>query len=74
MNSAIINHDTIQISGRDLKVVSMIANGFRTREIAEELDLSVRTIEGIVDKIRFKVDAESQSHMVAIFFRKGLIS
>jgi DNA-binding CsgD family transcriptional regulator len=56
---AVTSVDAIQIlSGRELEVARLVAEGYSSKEIADRLDLSVRTVEkhraNIMDKINVK--------------------
>lgn len=75
MDIAVIRKNTVEITEKELKIVAMLSNGKRTKDIADSLTpiLSVRTVESMLDKLRDKVGAKTQPHLVAIFIRKNLI-
>ncbi len=52
--------DPIEIlSGRELEVYTMLGKGMSTRQIAETLNLSVKTIESYIDNIKGKFNFSS---------------
>ena len=47
------------LSGRELEVYTMLGKGMSTRQIAENLTLSVKTIESYIDNIKSKFNFSS---------------
>ena len=62
------------LSEREVEVLRLIADGKSNREIAEELFLSVRTIERHITNIYTKTNARSKADATAYAFRHGLSS
>ena len=62
------------LTAREREVAALIAQGKSTREIAEALVLSERTIESHVANIMFKLRVRSRSQIVVWAVEKGLIS
>lgn len=56
-------HDTL--TNRELEVFEAIARGFSTRQIAERLDLSVKTIESHRERIKRKLGVTNGSELIA---------
>ncbi len=52
-----------QLSNRELEVFEFLGRGLRTREIAEKLSLSVKTIETYVDHIKRKMNFRDSRHL-----------
>lgn len=52
-----------QLSDREAEVVRLIGEGFSTREIAEELNLSVKTIESYRANVKRKLDLRSGTEL-----------
>ena len=61
------------LSDRELEVFSLIGNGFGTRDIAQRLNLSVKTIESHRAHIKEKMNLESATELVhyAIQWEQG---
>lgn len=63
-----------QLTARELQVLQWLAEGLTNASIAEELDLSARTIKTHVQNLLVKLDARDRTGAVAQGFRRGLIS
>lgn len=63
-----------KISPRELKILKLIVGGFKVRQIAEEMFLSVRTIEWHKENIMQKLDVTSTPQLVKRSIELGLIS
>jgi DNA-binding NarL/FixJ family response regulator len=64
---------TVRLSAREVEVLRLVAEGFDTTEIAEQLAYSESTIKGILAKIMTRLDARNRCHAIAIVVREGLI-
>ena len=54
-------------------MLRLIADGHATREVAEELCYSERTVKNVLHDVVTKLDARTRSHAVAHAVRAGLI-
>jgi DNA-binding NarL/FixJ family response regulator len=61
------------LTRRELRVLSLLAEGDSTREIAHELSYSERTVKNIVHELRRKLDGRTRAHTVALAARRGII-
>lgn len=61
------------LTDRELTIVRMVANGKITKEIADELNISVRTVETHRSKIMKKLNVSNASEMIRFAFDKKLI-
>ncbi len=52
-----------QLSTRELEVFDLLGRGLRTREIAEKLSLSIKTIETYIDHIKKKMNFRDSRHL-----------
>lgn len=62
-----------RLTTRERSVLRLIAEGCQTREVAERLSYSERTVKNVVHDITTKLDARSRSQAVAQAVREGLI-
>lgn len=69
----IYRENSIVVKEKDIEMVKFYSDGFRNQYIAEKLGLSVRTIEFKSLDLQEKFQCKSIPHLVATFFRKGLI-
>ena len=53
-----------QLSNRELEVFQLIGKGVKTRKIAEQLNLSVKTIETYIDHIKRKMNLEDSRDLI----------
>lgn len=62
-----------RLTEREQRVLRLIADGHPTREVAEELCYSERTVKNVVHDIVTKLNARSRSQAIAHAVREGLI-
>ena len=61
------------LTEREQQVLSLIAAGHPTREVAEQLCYSERTVKNVLHDVVTKLNARSRSQAVAFAVREGLI-
>jgi DNA-binding NarL/FixJ family response regulator len=61
-------------SRREVEVVSMLAIGMTSREIADELGITRHTCRGYIKSLLWKLGAHSQLEAVAVARRQGLVA
>ena len=64
---------TATLTDREQQVLSLIAAGHPTREVAKELSYSERTVKNVLHDVVTKLNARSRSQAVAFAVREGLI-
>lgn len=62
-----------RLSARESEVLRLVADGYDTTDIAEQLAYSESTIKGVLAKIMTRLEARNRCHAVAIVVREGLI-
>jgi DNA-binding NarL/FixJ family response regulator len=65
--------DNRDLTRRELDVLSLLADGDSTREIAHQLSYSERTVKNIVHDVRRKLDGRTRAQAVAVAARRGII-
>jgi DNA-binding NarL/FixJ family response regulator len=63
----------VRLSGREMEVLRLVADGYDTADVAEQLAYSESTIKGVLAKLMTRLDARNRCHAVAIALRQGLI-
>jgi DNA-binding NarL/FixJ family response regulator len=61
------------LSDREQRVLTLIAEGHLTRDVATELCYSERTVKNVLHDVATKLNARSRSHAIAYAVREGLI-
>jgi DNA-binding NarL/FixJ family response regulator len=61
------------LTDREQQVLSLIAEGHPTREVAQQLCYSERTVKNVLHDVVTKLNARSRSQAVAFAVREGLI-
>ena len=69
--SAAVGH--ARLSDREQQVLALVAAGHPTREVAEQLCYSERTVKNVLHDVVTKLNARSRSQAVAFAVREGLI-
>lgn len=62
-----------RLNDREQQVLTLIADGLPTREVAEQLCYSERTVKNVLHDVVTKLNARSRSQAVAYAVREGLI-
>jgi DNA-binding NarL/FixJ family response regulator len=62
-----------RLTEREQRVLALIAEGHQTREVAEQLCYSERTVKNVLHDVVTKLNARSRSQAVAHAVRDGLI-
>jgi len=61
----------MRISQREHDVLTLTARGLTEREIGEELDLSVRTVQSYLSSVVYKLNARNRVNAVVIYLQKN---
>ena len=61
-----------RLTGREVEVLQLTASGKSSREIGEELVLSVRTVERHIANIYLKTDTHGRAKVTAYALHQGL--
>jgi DNA-binding NarL/FixJ family response regulator len=61
------------VDPRSLRVMELVAEGHSTREIADDMSYSERTIKKLITALEGRLEARSRAHLVALAIRRGLI-
>jgi DNA-binding NarL/FixJ family response regulator len=72
----VVSDDTLPGSGmsqREIDVLSLIADGFDTAEVADRLCFSVRTVKNTVQQLLSRLRLSNRAHAVAYAVRVGAI-
>jgi DNA-binding CsgD family transcriptional regulator len=64
----------VELTGRERQILGLLAEGMRNRDIADDLVLSVRTIDHHVASIMRKLRARNRGAAVVEARRRGLLS
>jgi DNA-binding CsgD family transcriptional regulator len=62
-----------RLAGRGLEVLALLAAGADTREIADQLGYSDRTIKSVIRDVQLRLGAKNRVQAVAEGIRQGLI-
>lgn len=61
------------LSGREIEILKLVADGLDTGEIARTLSYSERTIKNVLHDVTSRLQLRNRSHAVAYALRQGLI-
>ena len=59
---------------REREILNLIAEGYKSREIANDLNISVKTVEKYLYNLRKKTNLRSTSSLLDYAFEKGVIN
>jgi DNA-binding CsgD family transcriptional regulator len=58
------NQQEPELTRREFQVLELVAKGYSAKEVAQEIDIAPRTVEGHIDTIKLKLRARNRTHMV----------
>jgi DNA-binding NarL/FixJ family response regulator len=61
------------LDSREIEVLKLVAEGYGTREIAQHLAYSERTVKNVLHDVTSRLRLRNRSHAVAYAIREGLI-
>jgi LuxR family transcriptional regulator, transcriptional regulator of spore coat protein len=61
------------LTPREQEVLELVARGLSAKEIAGEIGIAPRTVEGHIDTVRLKVRARNKAHMVTQAVLSGVL-
>ncbi len=67
------DHDKYALTKRELEILKPVSEGKDNKEIAEALDIDVRTVANHVSNLLFKMNAKNRTEAAAIARREGII-
>ncbi len=62
-----------RLSSREVRVLQLVAEGKRTKQIAEDLHISAKTVEAHKRNIKMKLEMHNLSELVRFAIREGLV-
>lgn len=66
-------HGVKALTSRQLEILQLLADGLTLKQVAEQLEISVRTVRNHMYNTRIKLGATRIYHAVAIALRERLI-
>nr|WP_246745986.1 MULTISPECIES: LuxR family transcriptional regulator [unclassified Ciceribacter] len=63
-----------KLTRREMEVLSYLADGMTSNEISKVLAISNHTVDWYMNGIQDKLNAKNRQHVVALAFRRGLIT
>lgn len=61
----------IKLTNREREILTEMSYGFSSKEIAQKLGISIRTVQTYINTIHLKLGARNKSHAVAIFLKNN---
>lgn len=58
-------------SPRELELLELLAEGLNMPQAAERMGLTLNTVKTVNERLRWRLNARSEPHAVAIALRKG---
>ena len=62
-----------QLTNREREILKLLAEGHNTREIANMLIISIKTVEGHKTNLMAKLDIHNRTDLIKYALRKGII-
>ena len=68
-----LERPSVTLSGREIEVLTLLAEGLSTKALAEKLDISHFTARNHIQNILVKLDLHSKAQAVSYAFKKGIL-
>lgn len=69
-----IHHQEVDLSEKEMRVLKLMCEEKTTKEIADIVEISPRTVEAIRDKLKTKTGAKSMAGLVMYAVKNGIIA
>lgn len=63
----------VHLPRRERQVLLLLVEGLSTKEIALQLDIAPKTVEGHIERMRLRLGASNRCHLVGLAAGMGLI-
>lgn len=73
MNTGVPMAVTVTLTPREQATLEMLAGGFTTGEIADELHITVTSATAYVKQVIDRLDARNRTHAVALAYHRGVL-
>lgn len=67
------DEEVVQLTSREKEILTLICKGYSTGEIADELNISVRTVERHRSSLLLKTDSNNSIKLVIFAIKNGLV-
>jgi DNA-binding NarL/FixJ family response regulator len=64
----------LTLTSRELQIINLLCLDYSCKEIGSKLNLSHRTVESHLEKIRFKLSVKSKIGIVVFAFKNNIIT
>jgi PAS domain S-box-containing protein len=68
-----VDRPSVTLSGREIEVLTLLAEGLSTKALAQKLDISHFTARNHIQNILVKLDLHSKAQAVSYAFKKGIL-
>lgn len=65
--------EDVHLTPREEQVLHLVVEGKSTKMIAQELKIAPRTVDGHIERMRFRLGASNRCHMVGLAAEMGLL-
>ena len=62
------------LTERESEILEYVAQGFSTKEVAQQVGIAPRTVDRHVENVRLKLRAKNRTHMIACAVVEGLLA
>ncbi|MDD5338682.1 MAG: response regulator transcription factor [Dehalococcoidales bacterium] len=73
-SSAVDDKEDIELSEREIEVLKLAAKGLSNKDISDELCISIRTVQGHINKIFHRLGVGSRTEAIFQSVKRGLLS
>ena len=61
------------LTHREQQVLELVAGGFSAKQIASQIGIAPRTVEGHIETVRLKMRARNKTHLVTQAVQAGVL-
>jgi LuxR family transcriptional regulator, transcriptional regulator of spore coat protein len=63
----------VMLTPREQEVIQLIAQGLSAKQVAQQLNITPRTVESKIERMRLKARARNRTHLIAHAYQQGWI-
>lgn len=65
--------EEVHLTPRETQVLMLVVEGLSTKQIAQELEIAPKTVDGHVERMRLRMGAHNRCHMVGLAASMGFL-
>jgi DNA-binding CsgD family transcriptional regulator len=65
--------ESLGLTNREQQVLVLVADGYSAKQIANQIGIARRTVEGHIETVRLKMRARNKTHLITLAVQAGVL-